>query len=84
MTHQQHTDFENLVGKGENAPNEQFLLFPQSFQLNQITVSRFVHIFDSISIFATEYEEPKIGISSKGLRLGTQKKFLKISFLISM
>ena len=66
--HQQQTAFENIVGKGEIARNEQFLLFPQCFQLNQITVSQFVHIFDIISVFAIELEEPKIGISGKGLK----------------
>ena len=40
-----------LWRKGEIARNEQFLLFPQCFQLNQITVSPFVHIFDIISGF---------------------------------
>ena len=65
--HQQQTAFEIIVGKGEIACNKQFLLFPQCFQLNQITVSPFVHIFDIISLFAAEFEEPKIGISGKGL-----------------
>ena len=65
--HQQHTAFENTVGKGEIACNELFLLFPQCFLLNQITVSLFVHIFDIISLFAADSEEPKIGISGKGL-----------------
>ena len=55
------------MGKGEIASNEQFLLFPQSFQLNQITVSPFVHIFEIKPLFAAELEEPKIGISGKGL-----------------
>ena len=55
------------MGKGEIAHNEQFLLFPQCFLLNQIIVSRFVHIFDIIFLFAAELEEPKIGISGKGL-----------------
>ena len=36
--------------------------FPQCFLLNQINVSPFVHIFDIISLFAAELEEPKIGI----------------------
>ena len=67
MTHQQQTDFENIVGKGEIARNEQFLLFPQCLLLNQIIVSPFVHIFDIISLFAAELEEPKLGISGKGL-----------------
>ena len=65
--HQQHTGFENIVGKGEIARNEQFLLFPQCFQLNQITVFPFVHIFDIISLFPIRMEEPKIYISGKGL-----------------
>ena len=67
MTHQQQTAFENIEGKGEIARNEQFLLFPQCFLLNQIIVYPFVHIFD-ISLFASEFEEPKIGVSGKGLR----------------
>ena len=66
--HQQQRAFENIVGKGEIACNDQFLLFPQCFQLNQITVSPFVHIFDIKSLFAAELEEPKIGISGKGFK----------------
>ena len=65
--HHQHAAFENTVGKGEIARNEQFHLFPQCFQLNQITRSPFVHIFEIISLFAVELEEPKICISGKGL-----------------
>ena len=56
------------MGKGEIARNEQFLLFPQCFLINQITVSPFVNIFDIISLFAVDLEEPKGGISGKGLR----------------
>ena len=48
MTHQQQTGFENIVGKEEIARNEQFLLFPQCFLLNQIIVPPFVHISDII------------------------------------
>ena len=54
--------FENLVGKGEIALNEQFLLFPQGFLLIHIMYSPFVHIFDIISFFPAELEDPKIGI----------------------
>ena len=61
--------FENIAGKGEIACNEQFFLFPQCFLINQIIVSPFVHIFDIISLFTVEFEEPKIGISGKGLKL---------------
>ena len=62
MTHQQQTAFENNVGKGEIACNEQFLVFPQCLPLNQIIVSPFVHSFDTTSLFAAESEEPKTGI----------------------
>ena len=62
LKHQQQTAFENIVGKGEIAHNEQFLLFPQCFLLNHKIVSPFVNIFDIISIFAAELEEPKNGI----------------------
>ena len=32
-----------------------------------MVISQFVHILDIISLFAAEFEEPKIGISGKGL-----------------
>ena len=67
--HRQTTAFENIVGKGEIACNEQFLLFLQCFLLNQIIVSPFVHAFDIISLFAAEFEEPK-GFS-KPCKIGT-------------
>ena len=60
--------FENIVGKEEIAHSEQFLLFPQCFLLNQKIVSLFVNIFDIVSLFAAELEEPKTGISSNGLK----------------
>ena len=58
-----------LWEKEKIACNEQFLLFPQYFLLNQITVtvSPFVHISDIISLLAAESEDPKIGIWGKGL-----------------
>ena len=61
--HQQQIAFENIVLKGEIARNEQFLLFPQCFLLNQKIVSPFVNIFYIMSLFAAEFEEPKVGIS---------------------
>ena len=66
--HQQQIAFENIVGKEEIAYSEQFLLFPKCFLLNQSTVPPFVHIFDIISLFAAEFQEPKIGIWVKGLK----------------
>ena len=75
--YQQQTAFENIVGKGEIARNEQFPLFPQCFLLNQIIVSPFVHIFDSISLSEAEIEEPKIAISGKGLTAFVDKCVVK-------
>ena len=60
--HQQQTAFENNVGKEESTCYKQFLLFLQCFLLNQKIVSPSVNIFDMISLFAAELEEPKIGI----------------------
>ena len=71
------TAFENIVGKEEIAHNEQFLLFPQCFLLNQVTVPPFVHIFDIILLFATELEVPKIGIWGKGLKQSYRRIPLK-------
>ena len=62
LTHEKQTAFENIVGKEEIAGNEQFLLFPQCFVLNQKIISPFVNILDIISLFAAELQEPKIGI----------------------
>ena len=45
LTHQKQRVFENIVGKGEIARKEQFLLFPQCFLLYRVTVSPFDHIF---------------------------------------
>ena len=53
--------------KEEIARDEQFLLFPQCFLLNQKIVSPFVKIFDTVSLFAAEVEETKIGMWDKGL-----------------
>ena len=55
--HRQQTALENIVGKEEISRNEQFLLFPQCFLLNQKIVSPFVNIFDIISLFAAEVKD---------------------------
>ena len=57
--HQQQTAFENIVEKEEIAHNAQFLLFPQCFLLNQKIVSPIVNIFEIISLFAVELQEPQ-------------------------
>ena len=61
--HQQHSTFENIVGKEEIACNEQFLLFPQCFLLSQIIVPHLLDVptVNIIFLFAAELEEPKIG-----------------------
>ena len=58
------------MGKGEIARNEQFLLFPQCFLLNQIIEFPFAHILNIISLFAIGLEKPEIGKSGKGLKVG--------------
>ena len=62
------------MGKGEIARNEQFLLYPQCFLLNQIIISTFF-----ISLFAAELEEPKVGILAKGLNVMKRQNFFKAS-----
>ena len=62
--------FENIVGKGEIARNEQFLLFPHCFLLKQIIESAFVHNFAIISLFAAALEESlKLAYQGKGLKV---------------
>ena len=58
----QQTAFENIVGKEEVACNKQCFLFAQRFLLNQKIVSPFVNIFNIISLFAAELQEPEIGM----------------------
>ena len=65
--HQKQTAFENIVGKEEIARNEQFLLFPQCFLLNQKIGSPFVNIYDILSLLAAKLEEVKSGMRGKGL-----------------
>ena len=62
------TTFENIVGKEEIARHEQVLLFPQCFLLDQNSISPFGNIYDIISLFAAELEEPKIDMWGKGLK----------------
>ena len=54
--------FENMLGKEEIACKEQFILFPQGFLLNKKIITLFVNIYDIISLFVAELEEPKIGM----------------------
>ena len=75
LRHQHQTAFENTVGKEEIYRNKQFLFFPQRFQLNQIIVSPIVRVFDIISLFDAELEEPKIGIWRKGLTPNKMTEF---------
>ena len=67
LTHQQQKALKTLWKKKWESGNQQFLLFPQRFLLDQKIVSPFVNIFDIIFLFAAEVEKPKIGIRGKGL-----------------
>ena len=65
--HQQHTAFKkNILGTEEIARNEQFLLFPQCFLLNQKTISPIVNIYNILSLFDVDLEEPKLAGKVKG------------------
>ena len=46
-------------------------VFLQCSRSKQIIVSPFVHLFAVISLFSTDLEKPKIGISGKGLKYET-------------
>ena len=67
--HQQQTAFENIIGKGEIAHNKQFLLFPQCFSTQSDNCIPICSYFYIISLFAAEFEAPKIGISGNGLNV---------------
>ena len=67
MTHQQQIAFENIVGKGEITQNEQFLLFPQCLFTQSDNCIPIYPSIDTTSLFAAKLEEPKIGVSGKGL-----------------
>ena len=54
------------MGKEEIAHNEQFLLFPQRFLLNQKIVSSFVNVFDSIFYLLLKWKSLKLACEVKG------------------
>ena len=65
--HQQRTAFEKIVGgKEEISQDEQFLLFPQCFLLDQTTVSSFVNIYDIISYLLLNWKSPRLAYEVKG------------------
>ena len=63
--HQHWTTFENNVGKGEIAHNEQFLLFPQRFLLNQITIFLFVYLLTAHLYLLLNWKTPKLACEVK-------------------
>ena len=71
------------MGKEEIARNEQFLLFPKCFLLNQEIVFPFLNIFNIISLFAAELQEPKTGMWGKDLKVW-KYIFQKISLVSNM
>ena len=60
------TAFENIVEKEEIARNEQFLLFPQCFLLNQIIVP---HLFIFLTLYfylLLNWKSPNLTYQVKG------------------
>ena len=80
--HQQQTAFENIVEKGEIARDEQFLLFPQSFLLNQIIVSPFVHIFSSPEhkVLMVSYCDRAVSVVRRALSVVRRQLFTLCTF----
>ena len=60
--HQQKTAFENIEGKEEIAGNEQFLLFPQCFLLNQIIVPHLSIFLTSYFHLLLKFKSPKLAL----------------------
>ena len=66
LTHKQQTILENIVGKEEIARNEQFLLFPQCFLLNQIIVAYLPIFLTSYFNLLLNWKSPKLAYEVKG------------------
>ena len=64
--HQQQTAFENIVGQEEIAYNEQFLLFPQRFLLNQIIVPNLSMFLTSYLHLQPDWKSSKLAYEVKG------------------
>ena len=60
------TAFENIVGKGEIACNEQFLLYPQCFLLNQIIVPHLSICLTSYLYLVLNWKSLKLAYQVKG------------------
>ena len=60
--------FENIVGKGENAGNQHFLLFPQCFLPNSRNYY-FYNIKNLSSAYALNLDKSKFLSSGKKLRI---------------
>ena len=67
--HQQLTVYENIVGKEEIACNEQFLIFPQYFLLNQIIVPYLSIFLTSYFCSLLKWKSPKLECEVKGIQL---------------
>ena len=64
--HEQQTGFENIVGKEEIAHNEQFLLFPPCFLLDQIIVPSLSIFLTSCIYLLPNWKSPKLAYEVKG------------------
>ena len=67
--------FENIVGKGENAGNQHFLLFPQFFHPSQKEFLCFLVTFKLLSANAFNLDQSKILVFGKGLTHYQTTKF---------
>ena len=74
LTHQQQTAFEIIVGKGEIARKRAISPFPAMFSTQADNCIPICPYFCH-HLFAAELEEPKIGISGKGLTIYQTRKF---------
>ena len=72
--------FENIVGKGENAGNQHFLLFPQCFLPYQREKSLFQTTFILSSANAFNLDQSKIVPFGKGLTFYLTEKLIDNSW----
>ena len=63
---QQQTAYENIVGKEKIARNEQFLLFPLCFLLNQKIYPNFSILMISNPYLLLNWKSPKLACEVKG------------------
>ena len=66
MTHLQQTNFENIEAKEEIAYDDQFLLWPQCFQLYSVIVLSFMKMFNVFDYMFSESPAADLLYEGKG------------------